>query len=36
MIFDPPTYHVQQFLTYNMQFFGVILDLPTYPKIGRH
>ena len=32
MIFDPPTYHVRQFLTYNVQFFGVILAPPTYPK----
>ena len=30
------TYHVRQFLTYNVQFWGVILDPPTYPKIWRH
>ena len=29
MIFDLPTYHVQQFLPYNVQFWGVIFDLPT-------
>ena len=30
ILFDPPTYHVRQFLTNNLQFFGVILDpLPT-------
>ena len=36
MIFDPPTYHVRQFLTCNVQFWGVILDPLTYLKIGHH
>ena len=34
--FRPPSYHVRRFLTYNGQFGGVILNTPTYPKIGRH
>ena len=30
MIFDPPTYHIRQFLPYDVRFWGVILDpLPT-------
>ena len=37
IIFNPPTYHVRQFLTYNVQYLGAFLDpLPKYPKIGRH
>jgi hypothetical protein len=31
-----PYLYVRRFLTYNVQFYGVILDPPTYPKIGRH
>ena len=28
MFFYPPTYHVRQFLTYNIRFWGVILNPP--------
>ena len=28
--------NVQQFFTDSVRFWGVILDPPTYPKIGRH
>jgi hypothetical protein len=29
------TYHLQQVLPYNVQYFEAFLDPPTYPKIGR-
>ena len=35
IILDPPTYHFRQFLPYDFQFWGVILNPPTYPTIGR-
>ena len=34
-IFYLPTYHVQQFLPYNVRYLG-FFGPPTYPKIGRH
>ena len=36
-ILDPlPTMSVDTYLLYNVRFFGVILDTPTYPKIGGY
>ena len=35
-IFDLPTHYVQQFLLYNVQYLGAILDPSTYPKIVLH
>ena len=35
-IFDPPSLPYVRFLPSNVQFFGVISDLPSPPKIGHH